>query len=111
MFHALTGCDTVSSFVGHGKKKAWSTWNALSELTHALLTLSHAPSEPTEDVLHIKRFVILLYDRNSKCVDVDKARKKLFAKRTAVQQIPPTKAALEQHVRRATYQGGYVWGQ
>ena len=72
MFHALTGCDTVSSFVGHGKEKARSTWNALSELTHALLTLSHAPSEPTEDVLHtIQRFVILLYDRTSKCVDVD----------------------------------------
>ena len=25
MFHALTGCDTVSSFAGHGKKAAWST--------------------------------------------------------------------------------------
>ena len=25
--------------------------------------------------------------------------------------IPPIKAALEQHVKRAVYQGGYVWGQ
>ena len=25
MFHALAGCDTVSSFVGHEKKTAWST--------------------------------------------------------------------------------------
>ncbi len=25
MFHALTGCNTVSGFVGHGKKSAWST--------------------------------------------------------------------------------------
>ena len=33
MFHALTGCDTVSSFVGHGKKTAWNTWNVLPELT------------------------------------------------------------------------------
>ena len=23
MFHALTGCDTMSRFVGHGKKTAW----------------------------------------------------------------------------------------
>ena len=29
IFHALTGCDTVSSFVGHGKNTAWSTWNTL----------------------------------------------------------------------------------
>ena len=25
--------------------------------------------------------------------------------------IPPTKAALEEHVKRASYQGGHVWGQ
>ena len=37
MFHALTGCDTVSSFVGHGKKTAWSTWNVQPQLTDAML--------------------------------------------------------------------------
>ena len=26
IFHALTCCDTVSSFAGHGKETAWSTW-------------------------------------------------------------------------------------
>ena len=26
VFHALTDCDTVSSFVGHGKKTAWAVW-------------------------------------------------------------------------------------
>ncbi len=36
MFHALTGCNTVSGFVGHGKKSAWSTWNSFPELTDAL---------------------------------------------------------------------------
>ena len=25
VFHALTGCDTVSSFAGQGKKTAWAT--------------------------------------------------------------------------------------
>ena len=29
MFHAFTGCDTGSSFAGHGKKTAWSTWMSL----------------------------------------------------------------------------------
>ncbi len=112
MFHALTGCDTVSSFVGHGKKTAWSIWNVQPELTDALLQLSCAPSEVPEDVMHIiERFVILLYDRTSQCTDIDKARKKMFTKKPNVKQIPPTKAALEQHVRRATYQGGHVWGQ
>ena len=59
----------------------------------------------------IERFVILLYDRTSICTDINKARQILFARRTNVKAIPPTRAALEQHVKRAVYQGGYVWGQ
>lgn len=35
----------------------------------------------------------------------------MFAKKTNVKQTPLTKAALEQQVKRATYQGGHVWGQ
>ena len=26
LFHALTGCDTVSSMLGIGRKKAWTCW-------------------------------------------------------------------------------------
>ena len=36
---------------------------------------------------------------------------RIFVKRTNVKKIPPTKAALKQHVKRAVYQVGYVWGQ
>ncbi|KAG0719155.1 hypothetical protein GWK47_051077 [Chionoecetes opilio] len=88
-FHAITGCDTVSAFVGHGKKSAWATWNTLPELTDALLSLANAPTSIQEDTMHvIERFVILLYDRTSKCKDVNKARKKLFAKKSSVQEHP-----------------------
>ena len=112
MFHAITGCDTVSAFVGHGKKSAWATWNTLPELTDALLSLANASTSIQEDTMHvIERFVILQYDRTSKCKDVNKARKKLFAKKSSVQNIPPTYAALEQHVKRSALQGGHVWGQ
>ena len=112
LFHALTGCDMVSSFVGYGKKTAWSTWNTLPQLTDALLKLSCTPSKIPEDVmLIIERFVILLYDKTSTCTDIDKARQTLFTKRTIVKAISPTRVALEQHVKRTVYQGGYVWGQ
>ena len=113
MFHVITGCDTVSSFVGYGKKKAWTTWNALPELTNALLEMCQLRNDelPEDAMTIIQRFIILLYDRTSKCFDINKARRKLFTKRTSVKQIPPTKAALEQHIRRAVYQGSYVWGQ
>jgi len=112
MFHALTGCDTVSTFVGHGKKTAWAAWNSFPELTNALLDLAHAPTEVTEQTMQvIERFVILLYDRTSTSTEVNQARKRLFAKTSSVQRIPPTRAALEQHVKRAAFQGGHVWGQ
>jgi len=92
MFHAITGCDTFSSFFGHGKE-AWSTWNALPELTPALVTLSHAPREPTEDTLHIiQRFVILLYDRRINIWTLTK----LFAKRTAVKHIRCSRTACKE---------------
>ena len=81
MFHALTGCETVSSFAGHGKKTTWAVWNLLPELTEALLKLSCAPEFIPGDVLHtIERFVILVYDRTSTCTDIDKAHKKLAEK-------------------------------
>ena len=61
MFHALTSCDTVSGFVGHGKKTSWSTWNAFPELTDALLELAHVPTEVTEQSMKvIERFIVLL---------------------------------------------------
>lgn len=32
-FHAFTGCDTVSAFVGKGKKTAWQAWNVFENVT------------------------------------------------------------------------------
>ena len=72
MFHALSGCDTVSMFAGHGKRAAYAIWTLLPELTDALLKLSAASSE-IPDVMHtFDRFVILQYDRTSTCTDTDK---------------------------------------
>ena len=112
MFHALTGCDTVSAFVGHGKKTAWSLWNSFPQLTDNLVRLAHGPPVIPEECMNIiKRFVVLIYDCTSTCSDVNKARKRLFAKTLSVQRIPPSHAGLHQHVKRAVFQGGYVWGQ
>lgn len=62
MFHALTGCHTVSSFLSHGKKNAWDVWG-VSVITHALLELSSAPNDiPQEVRAKIEMFSILLND-------------------------------------------------
>ena len=60
----------------------------------------------------LERFVILMYDRTSDITSVNKARKALFTQKNCpIEKIPPTHGALTQHVKRAVYQGGHIWGQ
>ena len=85
----LTGCNTVSSFAGHGKKAAWSTWKSLPKLTDALLLLANGPKViPDQAMDAIERFVTLLFDRTSPYAKVDLARMKIFPHKQSVQQIP-----------------------
>ena len=56
-------------------------------------------------MIQLERFVVLMYDRTSECVEVNEARKQLFIQKSrTLENIPPTKAALEQHIKRARYQ-------
>ena len=43
MFHAFTGCDTVSCFGGRGKRTACDMWNAYDEVTPAFCALAATP--------------------------------------------------------------------
>ena len=62
MFHAFTGCDTVSSFASRGKKTAWETWMAYEEATETFLALTNAPQElDDESFAVLARYTILLY--------------------------------------------------
>jgi hypothetical protein len=112
-FHAVTGCDTVSSFAGRGKPTAFETWKAYPEITPVFRSLSQTP-ELVSIVQRqlLERFVVLLYSRTSPVESVNEARQVLFSRGTrSIENIPPTQAALEQHINRAAYQAGHVWGQ
>ena len=113
MFHALTGCDTVSFFGGRGKKTAWDTWMRLPELTPVLRSLKSSPASIADDSMDvIERFVVLLYDQTSSLTKVNDARQGLFSKKSRnLDKIPPIRAVLVQHTKRAVFQGGYVSGQ
>ena len=71
------------------------------------------PSEVTEEQLRmIERYVILMYDKTGSEQSVNKYRKDLFSKMSRqIENIPPTKAALLQHIKCASLQSGYVWAQ
>ncbi len=105
MFHSLTGCDTVSFFAGHGKKSCWDVWKVYPQLTDALIRLAHAPEKMSADEFDtIQRFVVLLYSRTSDQSNVNCARKQLFSQGSmAIENIPPTEAALQEHCKRAIY--------
>ena len=63
-------------------------------------------------LMPFERFVILLYDRTSSATSVDAARMDLFTRKgRQIDALPPTRAALVQHTRRAIHQAGFVWGQ
>ena len=53
--------------------------------------------------------MILLYDKTSECTRVDQCRKQLFAKGIQVDHIPPTEAALKEHIKQVVYQAVCCW--
>ncbi|XP_071135420.1 uncharacterized protein [Mytilus edulis] len=115
VFHAFTGCDTVSSFAGKGKKTAWDTWMAFNDVTRPFIVMRDQPrtvNVETTIMPLIERFVILMYDRTNISEKVNEARKHLFAQKgRSIEGIPPTQSALFQHTKRSIYQGGIVWGE
>ena len=114
MFHAFTGCDTVSCFSGRGKRTAWDTWNMYREITGQFASLMKKPKLGDVDAAMdtVERFVVLLDDKTNTGSEVNMVRFDLFARKGRdVNNIPPTKGALLQHARRAAYQAGHCWSQ
>ena len=109
LFHASTGCDTVSSFNGIGKKKAWETWKVLFSLTKTFQELAKCPDLLSFATDEVERFVLILYCRTSKCKFVNEARNKLFASGRQIGNIPSTQDALIQHMKEQ-YIKEYIFG-
>ena len=106
-FHAFTGCDAVSCFGERGKKTTWETWKVFPEVSDAFLEMTNILGGEISDscMIQLERFVVLMYDRTNEYLEVNEARKQLFIQKCrTLETIPPTKAAVEQHIKRASYQ-------
>lgn len=112
-FHAFTGCDTVSAFVGKGKKTAWQAWNVFENATEVFHCLSSPCDNLTQSEIGVlEEFVVIMYDRSSITNKVNDARLDLFArKQHPYNGIPPSRAALVEHIKRSVLQAGHTWGQ
>ena len=66
----------------------------------------------SKDIHIIESFVVSLYSMTCPLTEVNQARQQIFSQSSRTfEYLPPTKAALIEHIKRATYQAGYVWGQ
>jgi len=83
-----------------------------SDVTRTFCALATTPQFVSEWMELLERYVVLLYDRTSSQTLVNQARKDLFTlKGRAIDGLPPTKASLIEHTKRAAYQTGHCWGQ
>ena len=108
----FTGCDSVSSFNGIGKRSAFKI---LKEKKEKLIDLFEFGDNP---ILHIQSefvetcisFVCSLYDKGDTC-DINSLRYKFFTqKNKSAENLPPTLDALILHLKRACYQT-FIWKQ
>ena len=92
---------------GKRKKTVWEAWRHMPHLDALFNRLSNDPAQMNEeDMNEIERFIVVLYSRTSHLSKVNEARRQLFAHgNRQFENIPPTRAALFQHVKRAAYQG------
>ena len=103
--HALTGCDIVSSFAGKGKKKALQLVKDDQIARETVQILGETIPLGEHDIIKLEKVVCKLYNQHQ-CDRVDELNCKIFCKGKNVQshQLPPTRASLENHLKRANYQ-------
>ena len=105
--HALSGCNTTSSFFGNGKKLVYTILKDAASDIHDLDNLG----DPDKDVAIScsSRFVARLYDQKkyfaSSHHNINKLQVKLATSRDAsLVRLPPSEAVLRQHLLRASFQ-------
>ena len=104
-FHAVTGCDTVSFFAGHGKKTSWKVFIKYHEL---LRDLGNAELKEAT-MMSAEKFICHLYNAPD-AESCNEARTTLFSRCRSPEALPPTTDAAQWHIRRAHYQT-MVWKQ
>ena len=109
-FHSFTGCDTTGQFCGKGKLSCWKVLLQSSTATiQAFIALGKTGILAPQTINGLEEFVCHLYSPGTKCKQVGELRWKIFKRNQAeAERLPPTSAALYQHILRAHYQA-MIW--
>ena len=109
--HALTGCDTTSSFFGVGKK---TIYKVLKDSQKEFVDLSQISCDDIEISVAVgRKFVSRLYDPKARFTcdhgDLNKLRSRIAQQKDAsLVKLPPCEATFRQHVLRVSLQV-YIW--
>ena len=94
-FHAVTGCDIVSQFAGHGKVTAWKAFKQNSQLLTSL-----ASGELTEEIISsAEAFDCKIYEPLTELTNIDQMRVYLFNKGKDAGSLLPLSDALKLHIK------------
>lgn len=105
--YALTGCDTVSAFFGHGKKQAFKIMMKHGDTFGSMTTIGDTLPMTSDEHASASHFVCYLYG-DTKCCDLNKLRCKRAEKGMAAKKLPPTEDSFSLHILRCAYQV-YIW--
>ncbi|CAB3990590.1 Hypothetical predicted protein [Paramuricea clavata] len=103
-FHAFSGCDSTSAFLGKGKVKPWKALQMNPRFVEIFSQLGRSAEVSDELVVSLGTFVCLLYgDQTSTCVD--ECRYQLFKSgKYSDDVLPPDSDSLRQRIKRANFQ-------
>ena len=101
--HAFSGCDSVSSFAGKGKKTHLNLMKSDPTCRQAMRGLGEDFEVSNELYKLCERYTCSLYGQVEGS-DINKLRFQLFiTKSGASQSLPPCRASLREHIKRANY--------
>ncbi|GBN96293.1 hypothetical protein AVEN_243499-1 [Araneus ventricosus] len=108
--HAITGCDTTSAFFKRGKTKVFKLFEKCHDLFVCAEVFTNIGSSPDLILTNGIRFLLAMYGAPNKIDFIDKYRYLSFVKNTRNNKrvqfscLPPTSAAVYQHLCRVDYQ-------
>ena len=105
-FHAITGCDSTSSFSGVGKGKAYKVLVNEERFIDAISIIGEEINLQHVAVKDIEEYICSLYGAKDSS-DINELRYTMFTsgkKLPDPQRLPPTADALKLHLKRYNYQ-------
>lgn len=100
--HAMTGCDSVSSFNGKGKKTVYQLVKRNPSAQAAMQLLGSSFEMTPEKFAAGESFACLLYGETGE--DINECRyRKFCTKASSSSNLPPCRSSLQQHIMRANF--------